>query len=348
MGVKISNLPAIVTPALTDVFPVVQAGVTYKETITQLSTLIGLPGPVGASGTVLRSNGTAWVASTSTFADTYAINTILYNATANTVTGLAATARGVLVSNNSSVPSMLASASTTGQVLQGSTSGAPTWSTPTYPSASGTSGTILRSNGTNNVYTTSTFADTYAVSTLLYASGSNAVSGLATTNRAALGTSATGVPQWLALTDGQLVIGSSAGAPAAANLTAGTGVSISNGSNSITINAGGGGMSWTTTAGTTQAAAVNNGYVSGNAAQTTFTLPATAAVGDHVALEGLGAGGWILTANTGQTIKIGTSTTSSAGTLTSAAGSDNVYVICIVQNTTWRVISTNSAGLTVA
>jgi len=40
MGVKISNLPAIVAPALTDIFPVVQDGVTYKETITQLSTLL--------------------------------------------------------------------------------------------------------------------------------------------------------------------------------------------------------------------------------------------------------------------------------------------------------------------
>lgn len=39
-GVKISALPAIVTPAATDVFPVVQAGVTYKETITQLGTLL--------------------------------------------------------------------------------------------------------------------------------------------------------------------------------------------------------------------------------------------------------------------------------------------------------------------
>lgn len=39
-GVKISNLPAIVTPAVTDIFPVVQAGVTYKMTITQLGTLV--------------------------------------------------------------------------------------------------------------------------------------------------------------------------------------------------------------------------------------------------------------------------------------------------------------------
>lgn len=39
MGTKISNLPVIVTPALTDVFPVVQGSVTYKETFTQLSSL---------------------------------------------------------------------------------------------------------------------------------------------------------------------------------------------------------------------------------------------------------------------------------------------------------------------
>ena len=44
MGVKISNLPVIVTPALSDIFPVVQGGVTYKETLTQLSSLFALAG----------------------------------------------------------------------------------------------------------------------------------------------------------------------------------------------------------------------------------------------------------------------------------------------------------------
>lgn len=44
MGVKISNLPNIVTPALTDVFPVVQSGVTFKETFTQLSSLLETTG----------------------------------------------------------------------------------------------------------------------------------------------------------------------------------------------------------------------------------------------------------------------------------------------------------------
>lgn len=44
MGIKISNLPAIVTPALSDVFPVVQAGVTFKESFTQLSSLFATAG----------------------------------------------------------------------------------------------------------------------------------------------------------------------------------------------------------------------------------------------------------------------------------------------------------------
>jgi hypothetical protein len=39
-GEKISALPAIATPALSDIFPVVQAGVTYKETCTQFITLL--------------------------------------------------------------------------------------------------------------------------------------------------------------------------------------------------------------------------------------------------------------------------------------------------------------------
>ncbi len=201
-----------------------------------------------------------------------------------------------------------------------------------------------------SLYATSGQVDVGTINDLAYyAASGSAVSPLTTANSAALVTSSTGVPGWSStMTNGQLIIGSTGATPAAVTLTAGTGVSISNGANSITINAAGGGMSWTTTAGTTQAAAVNNGYISGAAGQTTFTLPATAAIGDHVAIEGLGAGGWILAANTGQTIKIGTTTTSSAGHLTSAASSDNVYVICIVANTTWRVITTNSTGLTVA
>lgn len=52
MGIKISALPAIVSPALSDVFPVSQGGVTYKETVTQLAALL-------ATGSVTTITGTA-------------------------------------------------------------------------------------------------------------------------------------------------------------------------------------------------------------------------------------------------------------------------------------------------
>lgn len=70
----------------------------------------------------------------------------------------------------------------------------PGFTTATYPSLATLSGSILRANGTNWIASTSTFADTYAVSTLLYASSTNTISGLATANSSVLITSAGGVP----------------------------------------------------------------------------------------------------------------------------------------------------------
>ena len=102
----------------------------------------------------------------------------------------------------------------------------------------------------------------------------------------------------LALTNGQLAIGSTGADPSAATLTAGTGVSITNGAGSITVNALGGGLTWTVVTGTTQAAAVNNGYIANNAGLVTVTLPATSAVGDTVAVTGINnATGWKIAQN---------------------------------------------------
>ena len=60
--------------------------------------------------------------------------------------------------------------------------------------ALGTVGKILRSDGTDLVYTTATYPTTTAVSTLLYSSAANVISALATANNGILITSATGVP----------------------------------------------------------------------------------------------------------------------------------------------------------
>lgn len=212
----------------------------------------------------------------------------------------------------------------------------------------GPEGTIQRSNGTAWVASTATFTDTYDVNTLLYAGSANAVSGLPTLNSASLSTNSSGIPTWLSLTDGQLVIGSTAGSPAAANLTAGPGMLITNASNSITLSVATGGLSWSTIAGTTQAATVNTGYVIGNAAQTTVTLPTNFAVGEVVVIKGFGAGGWVLQANTGDTIVYGQNTTSAGGTLTSAGNFDTVYVTGIVANTTWSVDYAQTTGLSYA
>ncbi len=105
-----------------------------------------------------------------------------------------------------------------------------------------TAGQVLQSAGAaaDPAFSTATYPSTTTVSQILYSSSTNVVAGLATTNRAVLTTGATGIPVLTALaTDGQVIIGSTAGVPAAALLTAGTGITITNGSNAITIAANG-------------------------------------------------------------------------------------------------------------
>jgi hypothetical protein len=109
---------------------------------------------------------------------------------------------------------------------------------------------------------------------------------------------------------------------------------------------GGGGLAWQSVAGTSQACAINNGYIALNVAQTAFSLPATAAVGSVIAVQGHGAGGWIVNASGGQTISGGSETSTSGGSVASQAGIDNVYLLCVVADTEWRVTTAYSQGLT--
>lgn len=111
-----------------------------------------------------------------------------------------------------------------------------------------------------------------------------------------------------------------------------------------------GGIATVVVTGTTQSAVVNTNYVITNTGLTVVTLPATMNPGDIIKITGVGvsSGGCQLLANTGQTINLGTSTTSSGGSLTSSVGSDIWQVSCVVANTTWTVDYLYSAGLTVA
>jgi hypothetical protein len=141
-------------------------------------------------------------------------------------------------------------------------------------------------------------------------------------------------------TNGQIPIGSAAADPVLATLTAGTGISITNGAGSITINGAGGGLSWTDVTGTTQAMAVNNGYTANNAGLVTLTLPTTAAYGTLMAVVGKGAGLWKLAQNASQTIHFGitNTTTGTGGSIAATFQYDVVYVLCTVANTDFTVI----------
>lgn len=250
-------------------------------------------------------------------------------------TGLLPLANGGLNGNNTasnggifystaSAGAILAGTATAQQLLMSGANTTPQWSTTTYPL-------------------------TNAINTTLYASSANVMSALATVNSAVKVTTSAGVPGWSGtMTNGQLIIGNTSGTPTAATITPGSGISVTNGSGTITIASTTSGFTWATVSGTSQAAAVNNGYITNNAGAVTVTLPTTFAIGDAVEVKGLGAGGWVLAAGTATTIRIGSSVTSSAGSLTSANQYDTVRVTGLVANTTWSVDYVLSTGLTIA
>jgi len=95
------------------------------------------------------------------------------------------------------------------------------------------------------------------------------------------------------------------------------------------------GLVWNDVTGVSQLASVNNGYVTDNAGLVTVTLPATAAFGDRVAVQGKGAGGWSLVANTGQTIHVGNVASSVAGSVSSTNQWDGIELLCVTADTTW-------------
>ena len=145
----------------------------------------------------------------------------------------------------------------------------------------------------------------------------------------------------LALTDGQLAIGHSANDPTAATLTAGTGIAITNGAGAITIAGTGGGLTWTVVTGSSQAMAINSGYIANNAGTVAFTLPTTSAVGSLIAVTGINnATGWSIAYTTNQQIFLGTSSsTITSGSIASTNTRDTVYLVCMTDNLTWNVVS---------
>lgn len=94
----------------------------YKRQATYPATATG-------TGTILRADGTNWVATTATYPTTTTVNEILYSSATNVVSGLTTANDGVLITSHTGVPSLLANG-TTGQVLTATTGAPPSWATP--------------------------------------------------------------------------------------------------------------------------------------------------------------------------------------------------------------------------
>jgi hypothetical protein len=153
-------------------FSVICAGTTPTGVFQNVSGL-------GLSGQVLTSSGAGalptWTNATGTgTVNSGGINDLAYYAAnGNTVSALATAIGGTLVTDNTGVPSILAGTGTTGNILQTVSGGTPAWSNAAYPS-------------------------TTTINQLLYSSGTNTITGLATANNNVLTTNGTGVPTWLA------------------------------------------------------------------------------------------------------------------------------------------------------
>jgi hypothetical protein len=132
-------------------------------------------------------------------------------------------------------------------------------------------------------------------------------------------------------------------------LTAGSGVSISQAGSNITISAVSSLFPWVEVLGTSQIMSANTGYIPNNASQVAFTLPVGSNVGDELFVVGEGTGGWIINQNVGQTINLGTSTTTgTTGSLASTHRHDSIHLVCTVANLEWTAASApQSSGLTI-
>lgn len=191
---------------------------------------------VGANGTLAQSDGTKYTFTTATYPSTTTVNNILFSSATNVVGQISAAVGGVLVSDATGVPSMLANPTDNYRVLQSKNADKAEWSVASYPHTASANGTLMQSDGTDWTHTQATYPSSTNKDHILYSSANNTVGEIATQKDAVLVSNHSNTPVWSSsMTDGQIIIGKTNDIPAAANLTAGTGISITNGANSITI-----------------------------------------------------------------------------------------------------------------
>lgn len=198
-----------------------------------------------------------------------------------------------------------------GQILQGNSGASDglSWSTPTYPSASGSAGQILRANGTNNIYSTSTFADTYSASTLLYSNGANTVTGLATANNGVLITSNSGVPSISSTLPAAVQANITATGTIATGVWQGTAIALAYGGTNADLTASAGSIAYSTASAMAFTAAGTSGQLlasagTGEPVWTTNTFPSTDSKGDILYASAANTIGGLAIGSTGNILTV--------------------------------------------
>ena len=157
---------------------------------------------------------------------------------------------GGIVYSTASAMAILSGTATAGQMLRSGASGAPSWSTATFPSTATSSGTILRADGTNWVATTATYPATTTINRILYSSAANTIGEITTANTSALVTSSTGVPSFTSGTTANRVLRTDGTTISFAQVTLTTDVTgtlpIANGGTNATATPTNGGVSYGT------------------------------------------------------------------------------------------------------
>lgn len=244
--------------------------IPYASAATTISKLAAV-----AAGSYLRSAGvtTAPVWSTLTLPNAAAISTILYASAADVISALATANSGVLVTSGTGVPS-IATDIPTAVTVGGQ-----------YNYRVGGTDVSVADGGTGISSGTSGGVPYFSASTTI------ASSGALSANQVVMGGGAGAAPVSAgAMTNGQLLIGSTGVAPAVASLTAGSGISVTPGAGTITI-AATGGSGITTVGNVTTGSVAFDGTIGTTLTSTTagFSLLATnntSGVGGNVSLTG--------------------------------------------------------------